>query len=229
MKRFIIPVTIMLYVSACTETMEPDLSEFGYEYYPMELGDYRIYHTTTIKYNLNGTIDTTRYLVKELAEETIENIDGSHKLVLGRYSAAVGSNDWKKDSLWAAFIDNAIVVVSEANLDFIKLVFPTTNNINWDGNAFNSHDEEFYTIEDNGKSYAYDTLSYENTLTVVHKDLRDPAKITEDDYRVEVFGADIGLIHKLKIKINYCSTCIENGKIEDGYIFDQKLIEFGKK
>lgn len=213
----------------CNETLESIDSEFGYEYYPTEMGDYRIYHTSDIRYNLNGTIDTTQYLVKELVEELIENVDGTFRLTLGRYSADIGSNDWSKDSLWAVFMDETKVVVSEANIDFIKLVFPVTENTEWDGNAFNSSDDEIYRVEEMRKNYSYDTLSFENTLTVVHKDLIDPAKITEDDYRIEVFATNVGLIHKLKFKINYCSTCAENGKIENGFIFEQKLIEFGKE
>lgn len=223
-------VTIILYllVTGCNETLEPNNSEFGYEYYPMEIGDYRIYHTVGIRYNLNGSIDTTKYLVKEIAEEELAYSDGTTRLILGRYSTEIGSVKWQKDSLWAVLVDDTKVVVSEANIDFIKLVFPIKESIEWDGNAFNGSDDEFYELDDIGKSYTYDTISYENTLTVVHKDLLDPAKITEDDYRIEVFAANIGLVHKLKIGINYCSTCVENGTIEDGFIFEQKLIEIGK-
>ena len=233
LKRVIIPLAFILSITGCSETMDPDLSNFGYDYYPMEVGDFRIYHTTSIRYNLNGTIDTVSYLVKEQAEELSKNVDGSDRLILGRYSADIGTNIWRKDSLWAVFIDPSKVVVSEANIDFIKLVFPLTKFSNWDGNATNSLEEEFYKVEDKGISFSYDilsdTLSYENTLTVVHKDLIDPAKLTEDDFRKEVFAVDIGLVYKLKIKINYCSTCGETGKIEDGFIFEQKLIAFGKE
>ncbi len=224
-------VSIIIYtlLVGCTETLEPNTTEFGYDYYPMDLGDVRIYHTTTIRYNLNGTIDTTRYLTKEVAEELILKTDGTTSILLGRYSAVIGSTTWTKDSLWAVFIDESKVVLSEATTDFIKLVFPVKETLEWDGNAFNSNESEFYEIIDVKKPYAYDTLSYENTLTVVHEDLLDPAKITKDDFRVEVFASNIGLIHKVRVKINYCATCVENGKIEDGFIFEQKLIEIGKE
>lgn len=228
-KRFLVSLLFYMLLIGCNETLEPIDSEFGYEYYPTEMGDYRIYHTSDIRYNLNGTIDTTQYLVKELVEELIENVDGTFRLTLGRYSADIGSNDWSKDSLWAVFMDETKVVVSEANVDFIKLVFPVTESTEWNGNAFNSSDDEIYRVEEMRENYSYDTLSFENTLTVVHKDLIDPAKLTTDEYRVEVFAAGIGLIHKLKIKIKYCSNCVENGKIENGFIFEQKLIEFGKE
>lgn len=227
-----IPMTAMLFLAGCSETLEPDPSKFGYEYYPLAIGDYKIYHTTGIRYNLNGTIDTTQYLVKELVEDLIENVDGTFRLTLGRYSADIGSNDWSKDSLWAVFIDESKVVVSEANVDFIKLVFPVKENIEWDGNAINSKEFEFYKIKEIGKSYTYyvlsDTLSYNNSLSV-EIDLLDPAKITSDKYDLEVFADDIGLVHKLNIKINYCSSCKPEIKIEDGFIFEQKLMEFGKE
>lgn len=218
---------IMGSVMGCNTELEPNLDSFGFEYYPTKVGDYRIYHTTTIAYNLDGSIDTTKYLVKEVAEgESVYN-DGNTRIILGRYSASIGNSNWQKDSIWAVLIDNSKIVVSEATKDFVKLVFPATDDKRWDGNATNAMQLENYKITDYRKSYSYDTLSFDNTLTVVHQDLLDPAKITEDDYRIEVFAAKVGLVHKLKIKINYCSSCVENGKIDDGFIFEQKLIEFG--
>jgi len=214
---------------SCNETVEPNISDFGYEYYPMEVGAYRIYYTSIIRHNLDGSIDTTKYLVKEVAEDSIIYTDGSTRIVLGRYSADLNETKWRKDSLWAVLRDEAKIIVSEANIDFIKLIFPVKESITWDGNASNSKLLESYRMEEVGKTYAYDTLSYNNTLTVVQADLLDPAKITSDDYRVEVFAANIGLVYKLNSKINYCSSCVENGKIDEGYIFEQKLIEFGKE
>lgn len=229
LRRIVIPLFFYTVLVGCTKTVEPNFADFGFEYYPTTVGDYRVYHTSTIRYNLNGSIDSATYLVKEVAEDSIAYADGISKILLGRYSAAIGSSTWQKDSLWAVLIDNAKVVVSEANVDYIKLVFPKLNGKEWDGNGLNSAESEFYKMEEIGNSYAYDTLTYDNTLTVIHKDLIDPVKITEDDYRIEVFAANVGLIHKLNIKLNYCSSCVENGKIDDGFIFEQKLIEIGKK
>jgi hypothetical protein len=228
-KQILTVLFLVLLFNGCNTSLEPDISGFGYEYYPTEIGDYRIYHSVTIRYNLDGSIDTTTYLMKEVAEDSIRYNDGLTRVILGRYSTEIDGNKWRKDSLWAVLVDDANVVVSEANKDFIKLSFPVAESKEWDGNSFNSGDSEFYKLKEVGKPYSYDTLSYQKTLTVVHKDLIDPIKITEDDYRIEVFAAGIGLIHKLKIKLNYCSSCVENGKIDDGFIFEQKLIEIGKE
>ncbi len=212
----------------CTKTIEPNFNELGVEFYPVKVGDYRVYYTKTITYNLNGQIDTTAYLVKEIAEDSVVYSDGNTRIILGRYSSNLAGTNWQKDSIWSVLSTNYNVIVSEANVDFVKLSFPVQENKKWDGNAANYKKVESYKLTDVRKPYSYDTLSYQSTLTVVHKDLLDPAKITKDDYRIEVFAANIGLIHKLKIKINYCSGCVENGKIDDGFIFEQKLIEFGK-
>ncbi|MCF6352538.1 MAG: hypothetical protein L3J06_05975 [Cyclobacteriaceae bacterium] len=216
-------------IMGCTKTIEPNINELGVEFYPVKVGDYRIYYTKTITYNLNGQIDTTEYLVKEIAEDSVVYTDGNARIILGRYSSNLEGAKWQKDSIWSVLINNYTVIVSEANVDFVKLSFPVLENKKWNGNATNSKEIETYNLINLRKPYSYDTLSYQSTLTVVHKDLIDPAKITEDDYRIEVFATNIGLIHKLKIKINYCSGCVENGKIDDGFIFEQKLIEFGKK
>ncbi len=225
----VLSLALMLSTNSCTEVVEPNIDVFGFEYYPLAIGDYKIYYTSIIDYNLDGSVDTTTYLVKELAENSVLYSDGNYRTILGRYSKELDGNKWKKDSIWAVQTDDSKIIISEANVDYVKLTFPVAEEKEWDGNATNAKDVEFYQLKDVQASYEYDTLSYKNTLTVVHKDLVDPAKITEDDYRIEVFAADIGLVHRLKIKINYCSNCVENGKIDDGFIFEQKLIEFGKE
>lgn len=224
-------LSLALVLLGCTKTIEPNLSNFGYDYYPIEKGQYRVYYTRLITYNLDGSIDTTNYLTKEVVEDNVTYLDGSERMLLGRYSADLGTNNWKKDSLWSVYATTTNIVVSEAILDYIKLAFPVKEGLSWDGNALNGLEEEQYELTSLGNTYAYDTLSYTSTLTVVHADLIDPAKLTKDDYRIEVYAKDVGLVHKLNKKINYCdpTRCSENGIIDDGIIFEQKLIEFGKE
>lgn len=229
-KRSLALVLIVLPV-ACNKFIEPSSAEFGYQYYPMEMGQFRTYYTQVIDYALDGSIDTTRYLTKELVEDTIRYTDGTLKYILGRYSMDLEGMGWHKDSLWAVSSNQSKVVMSEANVDYIKLSFPVMENMEWDGNALNGRDKEIYELNNLKQPYSYDTLNYENTLTVVQADLVDPNKITEDDYRFEVFALDVGLVHKFRKKVIYCdpSKCSENGIIENGVIFEQKLIEFGKE
>lgn len=215
----------------CNKFIEPETVDFGYKYYPIEIGQYRTYYTQVINYNLTGSVDTTDYLTKELVEDTVRYSDGSLKYVLGRYSKELDEVDWHKDSLWAVFTNYTNVVVSEGNVDYIKLSFPVEESLEWDGNALNAEDKEIYKLSNLRQPYSYDTLNYENTLTVVQADLLDPIKISNDDYRIEVFALDVGLVYKLKKKIDYCNPeiCSENGIIVTGIIFEQKLIEFGKE
>jgi len=227
--KWLLVLIAFVHIGCSSKTVEPNWSNFGFEYYPLEVGDYKVYYTQVIYYTLDGSTDTIQYLVKEIVEDSIAFSDGSYRFLLGRYSMAIGASSWQKDSLWAVNKTQASVVVSEANLDFIKLVFPVIENKKWDGNALNSRDNEDYIIKETGKPYMYDTLSFNNSLTVVHADFLDPVKITNDDYRIEVFAANVGLVNKINLKIKYCSSCVENGTIKEGIVFEQKLIEFGKE
>lgn len=221
----------VVFIFSCNSFVEPNVEEFGYQYYPIEIGQYRIYFTQQINYNLDGSVETINYLVKEVVEDTVHYSDGSLKYILGRYSKELSALDWHKDSLWAAYLNQSTLVISEANLDYIKLAFPVKELLTWDGNALNGKDEEIYEINNLGQPYSYDTLNYQNTLTLIQSDLLDPNKITEDDYRVEVYAYEVGMVYKLIKKLNYCdpTKCAENGIIEEGTIFEQKLIEFGKE
>ena len=227
----IVLIGLFAFGIGCNKTIEPNLSEFGFDYYPIEIGQYRVYYTKHIDFNLDGSIDTVIYLTKETVEDTITYSDGTRRFLLSRYSADLESDVWNKDSLWSALVGTSTISVSEANIDYIKLSFPVKEGLQWDGNALNNRTKELYELDEIGVTYAYDSLNYASTLTVIQSDLIDPAKLTEDDYRIEVYAKDVGLIHKLKLKINYCdpTKCSENGTIEDGAIFEQKLIEFGKE
>lgn len=218
-------------VYSCNSFVEPNVDEFGYQYYPIEIGQYRTYLTQQINYRLDGTIDTVKYYSKEVVEDTVRYSDGSLKHILGRYSKGANEIDWHKDSLWAARLNKSTLVVSETNVDYIKLSFPVEESLKWDGNKLNGKNEELYEIRNLGQPYSYDTYNYQNTLTVYQADLLDPNKITEDDYRYEVFAFEVGLVYRLIKKINYCdpTKCTENGTITEGIIFEQNLVEFGKE
>jgi hypothetical protein len=98
----------------------------------------------------------------------------------------------------------------EENLRFIKLVFPLSNNITWDGNSMISTSDQDYTYF-YGWLYKYSGLGtgynngkafFDNAVTVAQIDdtLNDP-EMHPDAYAYktfskEVYGFDVGMVYR---------------------------------
>ena len=115
----------LAFLAACTQTIEPDTDAFGFDYYPMRLGDERIYYTQEIFFKLSGTVDTLTYLVKEIVEDTIKQTDGNYQLLLGRYSTSLDTTKWQKDSLWMVEVNNLCNRCCPENFYFNKASHPS--------------------------------------------------------------------------------------------------------
>ena len=91
----------------------------------------------------------------------------------------------------------------------------------------NSIDFDEFKIKNLGMPFETNGIDYPKTLQMFKEDLRDPLGITQDNYRVEVFSAGLGLIYKLDENVKYCNNC-PPFTIEQGIVYEQKLLEIGK-
>ena len=220
----VLPVLISI---GCNELMVPEPERLGYDYFPLIIGEFRIYDVKVINYNLDGSTDTTIYQLQEVvSDSSIIGEETSYRL--DRYRRADASETWVIDSVWSARLNPYQAVVVEHNIPIIKLSFPVAEDKRWDGNALNTIEFDEFKIKNLGTTYQIDGIDYPNSLEMFKEDLLDPLKITSDDHQLEVFSAGIGLIFRQEIFKQYCSDCPEQGKIEQGIVYEQKLLEIGK-
>ena len=124
------------------------------------------------------------------------------------------------------------IVANEGNTAYVKLTFPMQEGLTWDGNSLNDLEPDSYEIRMLNHPFKVDSITFANTVHVFQADLLDPAKISADDYRVEVYADSIGLVFKEIIQKEYCDysaggPCSEP-TVLTGFEYEQKLIEFGK-
>jgi hypothetical protein len=216
-------------IISCNELLSPQPERLGYDYFPLETGDFRIYQTRVINYNLDGSSDTLVYqLMEVVADSSIVGDEVSYRL--DRFRRANESDSWVIDSVWSARRNTYQAIVVEHNVPIIKLSFPLSEDRKWDGNAMNALDFDEFKITNYGLPYQLDGSEYAESLEMFKEDLLDPLKITNDDYHLEVFSKGVGLIHKLDINKKYCNPvdCSVPGIIEQGIVFEQKLLQIGK-
>jgi len=211
-------------MASCNELLPPEKQRLGYEYFPLSVGDFRIYQTQVIRY-LEGTADTTDFQIKEIVSDSVE-LNGEITYRLDRFRRSDVSQPWVIDSVWSARVNTYQAIVIEHNTPVIKLSFPLAEDRRWDGNAMNTLEFDEFKITDFDLPYEINGNTYPQTLKMFKEDLLDPLKIANDNYHEEVFAKGIGLIRRLDINKKYNSE--SPGLIEDGIEFGQKLLQIGK-
>ena len=216
----------LLLVIGCNELMAPEPEGLGYDYFPLTIGEFRIYDVEVINYNLDGSISTEVYQLKEVvADSSIAGGETSFRL--DRYRRTDALEAWVIDSVWSARRNTYQAIVVENNVPIIKLSFPLAEDKTWDGNAMNSRDFDEFEIKNLGKTFQFDSIDYPNSLEMLKENLVDSGGFTVKDYNLEVFSSDLGLIYRLDENLVYCQSCTPF-TIEEGVKYEQKLVEIGK-
>lgn len=230
--------------SSCTPD-EPLNVNLGLDYYPLEIGKYRIYKVDSIIYDQDGggtiTMSNSIYVKEELTDTLRDNL-GNLMYTLERFEKSNLNDEWKiKDVYGVSLIDYQLHTFEE-NLRFIKLKFPVGVHIKpWNGNSFI---DEYMKIEVAGEPiqifkgwlYEYTEVDeymqignqrFDSTLTVL--EANEDNKI-EYRYSAATYARGVGLIKKeMSILNTQRDTCLHKlwvDKAQEGFILNQEIIEY---
>lgn len=216
------------------EAVNPD---FGYTYFPLRTGIrwiYQIDETTIIQ-----SQETTRSYELRVTITDSVNSQGNVDYILTRDIRTSASDSWQGSETWSARIQNNQLIQNENNSLFVKLIFPPSRGLFWNGNQFNNLPEHGNLFNgSNSESYyimGYDlpfrigTTEYPESLMVVHNNFDDA--IVGKDQRHEIYTPNVGLIYKEVRQLEYCSTpdCLGQQKIDKGVIYIQSLKEYASQ
>lgn len=207
---------------------EPNDSRLGFTFFPLQSGSYNVYEVEKTEYKFSGEIEVTSFLLKEAVVDSFPNDDESYTYVLHR-STKSNSSDWKLDSVWSARKSNHQAIVVENNVPYVKMVFPFKEKTTWDGNRFNTKEEELYTMEQVNQPLTINNQTFDKAVTIIQKDNQDSIIFLER--RKEIYAQEVGLIYKESAAIKYCAQahCIGNNVIDSGVLYKQTIVESGKE
>lgn len=216
---------------ACQSTTEPMAT--GYDYQPLEKGNFWIYDVTEQQFSLNGSATTKTYQVRETitnsyADPASDEPTGTPVFRIERHRRTNDSQAWQPDSVSSIRITNSQLVKNENNRSFVKLVFPLIDRFEWNGNAFNSAGEDLYQLKNTGMPYNVLNQSFAETATIVQQ---NDSTLVSQDKRVEVYARKVGLIYKEKVQLQYCSStpsCVGKAQIDYGIRQYFRLRSYGK-
>lgn len=221
MKKLIIPFVLLsgMFIQACTETHEPDPEEIGHNYYPLNVGDFRVYDVVQVQYRDNKVIDSAVFQFRELVDTVFVNQTGEETFKIIRSKRPDSSEVWTDDSVIVVNKSATDLRVTKINnRKVVKLIFPVKEGKSWNANAFNDLGEEIHYYRNVSKPYTLDGKDYPKTLTVVEA---ENVNNIEKDSREEVYAATIGLVSRKSEKLTYCNNPgVQKCEVNTGYIVE---------
>jgi hypothetical protein len=226
LRFLILPLLTGVLVVACDSSDNDTSPGTGTEYFPLKTGSYLVYDVSEIIYTLSVP-ETLQYQLKVAMVDKFLNSEGDSTFVIHRSRRNIAADNWTYQDTWSVRKNEREVVMSEGNVSYVKLKLPVRQNMEWDGNAYNTLGEDEYTLEELKVSKTYNNQTFEDCITVNQNDNDD--FIVFLDQRKEVYAKDIGLVYKETTQLHYCTQddCLGQQKVESGTIYEQTITTYG--
>ena len=227
--------SFVLFSCSKNEQVIPDM---GLDYYPLQVGNYAIYEVKETNI-LQSIVTETFYDLRIKVTGSSINEQGVVTYFLVREKRTSSSGNWESLDTWSTKVMDNKTVQNEGNVLFVKLIFPPSINLKWDGNQFNNlpddgnvfndSDSDQYFISDLDEPIILPSgFETDHSLTVIQNNFSD--NIVGTDQRKEVYAKGVGLIYKEITQLEYCtnSNCLGQKKVDKGVILIQSLKEHGQ-
>lgn len=212
---------------------EPD---FGYEYFPDQIGHFVVYDVDSTTYDdfFRPPLVTTRRLqMKDRIESVFVDNLGREAVRVERFERDSAGQGWELRRAYYFVKNRSNVEVVEENLRFVKLVFPPRENTRWQGNKFiqavgnNAYLANWeYRITSRGAPADINGVSYPSTVNIL---LRDRETQIQKVFAREVYAANVGLVFRewmnLEAQSNFDRPWPERS--ERGFIVRMQAVEYG--
>jgi len=220
----IITAAILIAVSGCKKSSDLPSEDMGYSYFPYEPGDYLIYDVDSTYYDdFYDTVFNLKFKIKEYYESYFYDSQGRLSIRIERWYKWNDTTDWFLRDVWYSTLTPSLADRTEENVRLTKLVFPVRNHTEWDGNAFNIYDREYYEYEDPDESMSIGTFTFDSTVIVAHA---PTPNLVESVNKTEIYARNVGLVYKYFLDI---SKDIFTGDTLNGTQYTWTLIEYGEE
>lgn len=225
-----------IFLFACKKDDKVTIVDLGYDYYPDNLGYFKIYECDSLVYHDAPTSDTIEYFfqIKEKIDSLLIDNQGRRQLRISRYKKLIRINNFfilnptftLQDVWWANKTETTVEVVEE-NERFVKLAFPVQLNKTWNGNAYNTNPKLDYNYISIDEPLTLGTLTFAKALTV--KQLYSEATILYYKKYQEKYARSVGMVYKDILDYTWKQNIngVQIGQIQYGLYYKMQLIQSG--
>lgn len=188
----------------------------GKTFFPLEVGRYIEYDVYEEEFNLGRPKSTQQYQIKELIAEKYQDPSGREAYRIERYRRGVEGQRWQPDSTITVRLLADQAIRNENGNEYVKMVFPPTEKLVWNGNIYNSVGEDNYELKNVGKDFKVGQQSFAQTATVIQQ---NDSTLVNQDKRLEVYAVGVGLVYRERINLQFCSSsaaCVGKAQIDFG-------------
>jgi len=212
------------FLSACKKEKVPPIS-LHYDYFPVTRGSWVIYNVDSIYHaetdnDNDDSVYAFHFQEMYMLDSTYIDASGNEAQVLLRYKRNTSGDEWTFASAWTQSLNLSSAYRTEENVRYHKLAFPISEDINWDGNDGNIHDEEMYHYLSVHEQQTINTLSFDSTITILQ---RDDNNYVEKIYGKEIYANGVGMVFKERDDLGK-----RNGVVVSGLEYKMIVVDYGR-
>jgi len=230
----------LTFLSCEDQSKSIDDSFYGYQYFPLTVGKYRIYQVDSTVVRMFGSqLDKSRSYIKEEIAESFVNNSGDTVFRIERSVSQNQDGPYTISDVWTAERDGEGAYRTEENLRFNKLKFPIELGAKWQGNLFDNlievevggeniwvyKDWGDYELVSRGFERSLGGSSYSDVISIMQAD-HDFG--IERRYSQEYYAPGIGLIERSMEIFDtqcQCPNLSWEQKAEAGFSMKQILVD----
>ncbi len=203
---FTIALAFFMLASCKKNEVETNSSDLGVSYFPLSVGQVKIYSVDSIIYNsLSNTKDSIRRYFKEIITEMDKDSSGFTNYKVMCYTTYDTTANWNYQSFYFYSKNNYLASSAKGGIITSLMIFPVSKGLSWNMNAFNMNDPKTAYYSFVGKPW----MSYSDCVEVF---VKEDINIVEETIEKYVFAKNKGLVFKIVSEITI------NDSKKDGHL-----------
>ncbi len=246
MRHLNVLLILMLPFLGCVsnESEESDILS-DQKYFPLQKGKFIEYKADSIVFRQGSLLDSVRFEAREEIKDEGQDSLGRFYTIL-RSHRSTANEPWVPFASYTARVYQNKALKNESNVHLIKMVFPLTPGISWNGLALIRPDQLFniegesveiyrdwenFKVNEPAGSFTSGNLVFDDVVTILQT---DEENLIAKRYSLEKYAAGIGLVYKEMIILD-CNNTINNcaavnlawsQRATKGYIFRQTITRY---